>query len=117
MSASNTSAAQSLPIPTTAEIVDGRRGPDSLIRYVASGWDLDNPEVSVPAVLKELLEVRQTVASEATEELADDIFKAVVSLGEQLPDMFWVHVAVECAECLRYGLVVPASGTHSRKEP
>jgi hypothetical protein len=74
-----------------------------VVARVIRGWDVEENDRAYATLIDELGKFRET-SPEAAEQLAKTIFTAVVEFGEDLPDMYWVHVAVLCSEMLVYGL-------------
>lgn len=76
----------------------------TMIALILEAWDEDGSPRRGQRVVYELAEYRRQTSAAESAELAGRIFRQMVDLGEHLPDMYWVHVAVICSDLLKWGV-------------
>jgi hypothetical protein len=76
--------------------------PHEIVDILFEGWT-DDYGAGRALLLRRLMAYRASAHWETREPLASLIYRTVISLGEDMGDMRWCHLAVECRDALIYG--------------
>jgi hypothetical protein len=79
-----------------------RDDPDALLAALLDGWE-DSYEDGRKLLLGRLHMYRATHHEPVLSTTAQAIYQTLIAFGEELADMRWVHLAVECRDALQYG--------------
>ena len=79
-----------------------RSDPDAVLSVLLDGWD-DDYDDGRKLLLGRLHVYRATHSGRSLSATAQVIYDTLIAFGEELADMRWVHLAVECRDVLLFG--------------
>jgi hypothetical protein len=75
---------------------------DGILDVLLEGWE-DDYEDGRALLLRRLLANHAIVEPQAAARRAYIVYRTLIGFGEELADMRWVRLAVECRDALLYG--------------
>lgn len=75
---------------------------DAILNVLLQDWP-DSYEAGRRALLSRLAVYRAGQSQASLMKAADSVYRALVSFGEEIAEMRWIHLAVECRDMLLHG--------------